>query len=77
MEFRDFCLTIVFSLQPELHIRQVKPFNIAEVLTMRQLVALGIHTHGTLEDTGIVGFEFTLESEVVAVTTYNLSLIHI
>ena len=49
-------------------VSRLEPTNVAEVLTVRQVYILGIHTVGNLEGTGIVHLMCALEGVDVVLT---------
>lgn len=56
--------------------RLYEPTNVAEVLTVRQILALREHTVGYLEATGIFQFMLHLESIEVAFLLHNIERLY-
>ena len=60
------CLTLATE------VRKFQPLNVAEILTVRQILVLRIHAHSTLEVTSLLWSKCCLKDEVVAITANHL-----
>ena len=60
------------AVKSQLCVRQSKPLDVAEVLTVRQECILGIHTNGTLVLSGLLRCVLHLEGVVVAFLLHHL-----
>ena len=66
---RSFLIEYCYLL---LHVRQLQPLHVAEVLTMRQVFVLWIHADSTLVESCLLRSKRALEDEVIAIAANQL-----